>query len=122
MDNLRCLAKKSPAPIVLHTLKTALVMPPSVASSLIDEVTKPTSAQKTWIKRIGNSFWKGALIAEEICNNSDADAIRRLRRANVVIFEIHGMTSFSHVRLMLSCSSKCMGQVEVLGRATVPCT
>ena len=91
MDNIRGALKKSPAPIVVQTLKTALTLPPAAARSFINELTKPTSSEKTYIKRISNSFWTGALIGKNIKYDSDAEAIRRLRRADVVIFNIHGM-------------------------------
>ncbi|KAI9311493.1 Alpha/Beta hydrolase protein [Dichotomocladium elegans] len=67
-----------------------MVMPSSLAIGLLDTLTKPTKSQKKWIKRIDNSFWKGAIIAPGIKYNSEADAIRRLRRADIVIFELHG--------------------------------
>lgn len=90
MDNIRTLIKKSPAPVVIQTLRTTLTLPPAVASGLINDLTKPNNEQKKWIKNINNSFWKGSLIAQDIKYQSDADAIRRLRSADVVIFEIHG--------------------------------
>ncbi|KAI9277048.1 Alpha/Beta hydrolase protein [Phascolomyces articulosus] len=90
MDNFRGAIKKSPAQIVLQTLRTTLTLPPAAARSVINELTKPTSSQKTYIKHISNSFWKGTLIGKNIKYDSDAEAVRRLRRADVVIFNIHG--------------------------------
>ncbi|KAI9493142.1 Alpha/Beta hydrolase protein [Zychaea mexicana] len=90
MDNIRAVIKKSPAPVVVQTLRTALTLPPAAARAVINDLTTPTSVQKTYIKRINNSFWKGALIGKDIKYESDANAIRRLRKADVVIFEVHG--------------------------------
>ncbi|KAI8145005.1 Alpha/Beta hydrolase protein [Fennellomyces sp. T-0311] len=90
MDNIRSLMKKSPTPIIMQTLRTVLTLPPAMASSLIDELTTPLSSQRRYIKIIDNHFWRGALIAPDIRFDSDAEAIRRLRKADVVIFEIHG--------------------------------
>lgn len=90
MDNIRSAMKKSPAAIVLQTLRTGLVLPQPAANAFIGEMTKPNEAQKAWMKKIDNSFWKGSLIAPNINCDSDAQAIRRLRKADVVIFEVHG--------------------------------
>ncbi|KAI7849340.1 Alpha/Beta hydrolase protein, partial [Circinella umbellata] len=90
MDNIRGALKKSPASVIVQILKTALALPPAASRSFINELTKPTSSQRTYIKHISNSFWKGTLIAKDIKYDSDAEAVRRLRRADVVIFNIHG--------------------------------
>lgn len=50
MDNIRTLIKKSPAPVVIQTLRTTLTLPPTVANGLISDLTKPNNEQKKWIK------------------------------------------------------------------------
>lgn len=92
MDDIRKVIKKnSPPAVVLQTLRTALTMPPSAARNIVKDLTRPLNDQKRFIKKFDNEYWKGALIMSEMIRCDDDIAIKRLQKADLVIFEIHGM-------------------------------
>ncbi|KAF7732734.1 hypothetical protein EC973_000005 [Apophysomyces ossiformis] len=90
MDSIRAFLKRAPAILVLHTLRTIFSMPPLAARLLIAGFTAPTQSQQRWIKHVDTDIWKGAYIAHDINECSDAEAIRRVQNADLVIFEVHG--------------------------------
>ncbi|KAI8643240.1 Alpha/Beta hydrolase protein [Parasitella parasitica] len=91
MDDIRKVIKKnSPPAVVLQTLRTALQMPPAAARNIVKDLTRPLGDQKRFIRKFDNEHWKGALIMSEMVRCDDAIAIQRLKKADLVIFEVHG--------------------------------
>ncbi|GAN08212.1 alpha/beta hydrolase fold domain containing protein [Mucor ambiguus] len=91
MDDIRKVIKKnSPPAVVLQTLRTALTMPPAAARNIIKDLTRPLGDQKRFIRKFNNDQWKGTLIMSEMIRCDDDIAIQRLKKADIVIFEVHG--------------------------------
>ncbi|KAL7314367.1 hypothetical protein PS15m_005949 [Mucor circinelloides] len=91
MDDIRKVIKKnSPPAVVLQTLRTALTMPPAAARNIIKDLTRPLGDQKRFIRKFNNEHWKGTLIMSEMIRCDDDIAIQRLKKADIVIFEVHG--------------------------------
>jgi hypothetical protein len=91
MDDIRKVIKKtSPPAVVVQTLRTALTMPPTAAKNIIKDLTRPLGDQKRFIRKFDNEHWKGALIMSEMIRCDDNIALRRLQKADIVIFEVHG--------------------------------
>lgn len=91
MDDIRSIIKKnSPPSVVVQTLRTALVMPPTAARNIVKDLTRPLNSQKRFVRKFDNEHWKGALIMSEMIRCDDATALQRLKKADLVIFEIHG--------------------------------
>lgn len=91
MDDIRKVIKKtSPPAIVAQTLRTTLTMPPTAARNIIKDLTRPLNSQKRFVRKFDNEHWKGSLIMSEMIRCDDAIAIERLKRADIVIFEVHG--------------------------------
>lgn len=91
MDDIRkVIKKKSPSAIITQTLRTTLIMPPTVSKNIINDLTRPLNGQKRFIRKFDNEHWKGSLIMSEMIRCDDDIALRRLQKADIVIFEIHG--------------------------------
>jgi hypothetical protein len=91
MDDIRKVIKKtSPPAVVLQTLRTALTMPPNASRNIIKDLTRPLGDQKRFIRKFDNKHWKGSLIMSEMIRCNDDIALRRLQKADIVIFELHG--------------------------------
>lgn len=90
-DDVRKLLKyKSPRVVIAQSMRTALVLPPVAAQGIIKNLTRPIHDQKRYVKKFKNEHWKGHLIMSEMFRCSDEVALRRLKQADLVIFEIHG--------------------------------
>ncbi|KAI7890259.1 Alpha/Beta hydrolase protein [Mucor mucedo] len=91
MDDIRKVIKTtSPPSVVIQTLRTALQMPPTAARNIVKDLTRPLNGQKRFIRKFDNEHWKGTLIMSEMVRCDDAIALQRLKKADIVIFEIHG--------------------------------
>ncbi|CEP18025.1 hypothetical protein [Parasitella parasitica] len=91
MDDIRKVIKRnSPPAVVLQTLRTALQMPPAAARNIVKDLTRPLGDQKRFIRKFDNEHWKGTLIMSEMIRCDDTIAIQRLKKADIVIFEVHG--------------------------------
>ncbi|KAI8890603.1 alpha/beta-hydrolase [Backusella circina FSU 941] len=91
MDDIRKMIKKtSPPAVTLQTLRTTLTLPPAAARTIINDLSKPLHDQKRFVKKFDNEHWKGSLIMSEMIRCDDAVAIERLKRSDIVIFEVHG--------------------------------
>jgi hypothetical protein len=91
MDDIRKLIKKtSPPAVTLQTLRTTLTLPSAAARTIINDLTKPIHDQKRFVKSFDNEHWKGSLIMSEMIRCDDDVAIERLKRSDIVIFEVHG--------------------------------
>jgi len=65
-------------------------MPPAAARNIIKDLTRPLGDQKRFIRKFNNEHWKGTLIMSEMIRCDDDIAIQRLKKADIVIFEVHG--------------------------------
>ncbi|KAI8088502.1 Alpha/Beta hydrolase protein [Thamnidium elegans] len=91
MDDIRLAIKKSSPPgMVVQTLRTALTMHPKAARNIVKDLTRPLNDQKRFIRKFDNEHWKGSLIMSEMIRCDDNIALQRLKKADIVIFEIHG--------------------------------
>lgn len=94
MDGIREIIKATAPPkVVVQTLRAALQMPPAAARNIVKDLTRPLHSQKRFIRKFDNEHWKGTLIMSEMVRCDDAIALQRLKKADIVIFEIHGMIS-----------------------------
>ncbi|KAI9281898.1 Alpha/Beta hydrolase protein [Sporodiniella umbellata] len=91
MDDIRLLIKRrSPASVALQVIRSAITMHPVAARAIINEFTLPLKEQKRFIRKFDNEHWKGSLIMSEMIRCDDETAIKRLKKSDVIIFEIHG--------------------------------
>lgn len=91
MDDIRLLIKRnSPPALAVQTIRSALAMNPTACRSIINDFTRPLKEQKRFIRKFDNEHWKGSLIMSEMIRCDDETALKRLQKADIVIFEIHG--------------------------------
>ncbi|KAG1179548.1 hypothetical protein G6F70_002622 [Rhizopus microsporus] len=91
MDDIRLLIKRnSPPALAVQTIRSALAMNPTACRSIINDFTRPLKEQKRFIRKFDNEYWKGSLIMSEMIRCDDETALKRLQKADIVIFEIHG--------------------------------
>lgn len=91
MDDIRFAIKKtSPPAVVIQALRTALTLHPKAARNIVKDLTRPLHDQKRFVRKFDNKHWKGSLIMSEMIRCDDQIALQRLKKADIVIFEIHG--------------------------------
>lgn len=91
MDDIRKVIRTtSPPAVVAQTIRTTLTMPPTAARNIIKDLTRPLNDQKRFIRKFDNEHWKGSLIMSEMIRCTDEIAIERLKKSDIIIFEVHG--------------------------------
>lgn len=92
MNSLRKLIQENPySTLSTQVLRNSFLLPTWLGTTLIDQLTWPLNEQMDYIYKIENEHFKGALIMPGIAQSNDDDsAIERLKKADIVIFEIHG--------------------------------
>ncbi|KAI9018626.1 Alpha/Beta hydrolase protein [Phycomyces nitens] len=91
MDSIRSMVKKSsPNKMVVTTVRKAMILPPLAARATLKELTKASRKQKRWIKKIKTPEFRGAYIGYRMKYNSQKEAEKIIKDADLVIFEIHG--------------------------------
>ncbi|KAI8991225.1 hypothetical protein BDF20DRAFT_903996 [Mycotypha africana] len=74
------------------TIRKLMTSNPYILRSIINLALRPTLDQKSYIYNISNEYCKGSIIMENIASSKDDwTAIQRLKLADIIIFEIHGL-------------------------------
>ncbi|ORX60359.1 alpha/beta-hydrolase [Hesseltinella vesiculosa] len=82
--------KNTPAGMTQAIVRQLLISPPSIARLALHDLTTPANKLKKHIKYIKSPQWNGALIGEDMRKETEADALERLKSADLVVFEVHG--------------------------------
>ncbi|KAI8067933.1 Alpha/Beta hydrolase protein [Gongronella butleri] len=90
MDSVRTALKKLPPSTVIKVLRKTFAMPAKPARLLLDDITKPRSCHKPYIRKVKSPEWNGCWIGEKVANLDDMQIMERVERADVVIFNVHG--------------------------------
>ncbi|KAI8068468.1 alpha/beta hydrolase fold-domain-containing protein [Gongronella butleri] len=80
-----------PPKATIQILRKVFALPAPAARLLLDDITKPRKAHKSWYKKVKwNGEWSGCWIGENIQKVDDQGLADRIAKADIVIFNVHG--------------------------------
>ncbi len=92
MNSLRSAFNKIPAGTTVKILKKVFSLPAPAARLILNDVTKPRSSHKPWIKKVSwNNEWSGCWIGEDVNRLNNEELYKRIQDADIVIFNVHGL-------------------------------
>ncbi|ORX47145.1 alpha/beta-hydrolase [Hesseltinella vesiculosa] len=90
MQSVRSALRKLPPSTVIKVLRKAFAMPAKPARLLLDDITKPRSSHKPYIRKVKSLEWNGCWIGEKVAGMDEMRLLERIERADVIIFNVHG--------------------------------
>lgn len=92
MNSLRGALNKIPPGTTIHILRKTFSLPVSAARLILNDLAKPRSSHKPWIKKVAwNNEWSGCWIGEDVNRLDNEELYKRIQDADIVIFNVHGL-------------------------------
>ncbi|KAG1447684.1 hypothetical protein G6F56_009180 [Rhizopus delemar] len=91
MNSLRVALNKLPPIATIKILRKTFSLPASTARLILNDIAKPRSSHKSWIRQVPwNNEWSGCWIGENV-NQVDGDELsKKIHAADIVFFNVHG--------------------------------
>ncbi|CAO3578531.1 unnamed protein product [Absidia cylindrospora] len=90
MQGIRKALRKLPPSTVIMVLRKAFALPAPAARLVLNDITKPRSSHKPWIRKVAHPEWSGCWIGEHVSVLDNERIQERVDQADVVIFNVHG--------------------------------
>ncbi|KAG1457222.1 hypothetical protein G6F55_006060 [Rhizopus delemar] len=91
MNSLRGALNKIPPGTTIHILRKTFSLPVSAARLILNDLAKPRSSHKPWIKKVAwNNEWSGCWIGEDVNRLDNEELYKRIQDADIVIFNLIG--------------------------------
>lgn len=91
MNSLRSAFNKIPSGTTIKILKKVFSLPAPAARLILNDITKPRSSHKPWIRKVAwNNEWSGCWLGENVSQLDEESLSKRIHNADVILFNVHG--------------------------------
>ncbi|RCH98835.1 hypothetical protein CU097_014223 [Rhizopus azygosporus] len=91
MNSLRSAFNKIPSGTTIKLLKKVFSLPAPAARLILNDITKPRSSHKPWIRKVAwNNEWSGCWLGENVSQLDEESLSKRIYNADVILFNVHG--------------------------------